>query len=83
MNGSSKTQKNGSLHNNARQQDDQHKTALSELLEKKYDVSDLSELDGFMKNLLVRDLKGRLGASPKQIARLMRMSIADVLQALS
>ena len=58
-------------------------SALSELLEKKYDVSDLSELDGFMKNLLVRDLKGRLGASPKQIARLMRMSIADVLQALS
>ena len=57
--------------------------ALSELLEKKYDVSDVSELDDFMRKGLVRDLKGRFGASPKQIARLMKLSVVDVLRYLS
>ena len=57
--------------------------ALSELLEKKYDVTDVTGLDDFMKRGLVRDLKGRFSASPKQIARLMKLTVADVLKYLS
>lgn len=56
--------------------------AMGELLDKKYDVSDVSELDGFLRSHLVRDLKSRFGAPTQQLARVVGMSLKEVLRCL-
>ena len=58
------------------------KAAVAELLEKKYSVADVSELDDFLKAHLVRDLKSRFGASTQQLARVVGMTLREVLRCL-
>ena len=57
-------------------------TALVELLEKKYGVDSLGQLDYIMMKSLVRDIKVRFTSSSKQIARIVRLSINDVMRML-
>lgn len=56
--------------------------AMGELLDKKYGVSDVCELDGFLRSHLVRDLKSRFGAPTQQLARVVGMSLKEVLRCL-
>ena len=58
------------------------KAAMGELLEKKYLVSDVSELDDFLRSHLVRDLKQRFGAPTQQLARVIGMRLSEVLRCL-
>lgn len=58
------------------------KAAMVELLEKKYLVSDVSELDDFLRSHLVRDLKQRFGAPTQQLARVIGMRLSEVLRCL-
>ena len=57
-------------------------SALDEILEKKYGVSSLGQLDFTMKKNLVKDMKVRFTASSKQIARIVGLSINDVMRML-
>lgn len=54
-------------------------SAMKELLEKKYDVLSLEGADDFLRRNIVKDLKGRFSASTKQIARVMGISVKEVL----
>ena len=58
------------------------KAAMGELLEKKYLVSDVCELDDFLRSHLVRDLKQRFGAPTQQLARVIEMRLSEVLRCL-
>ena len=57
-------------------------TALVELLEKKYGVDSLGQLDCIMMKSLVRDIKVRFTSSSKQIARIVRLPINEVMRLL-
>lgn len=54
--------------------------AMKELLDKKYGVADVADLDDFLMRSLLRDLKGRFSASAKQLARVVRVPVKDVLK---
>lgn len=56
--------------------------AMGELLDKKYGVSEVGDLDGFLRSHLVRDLKSRFGAPTQQLARVVGMSLKEVLRCL-
>jgi hypothetical protein len=56
--------------------------AMDELLDKKYGVSEVGDLDGFLRSHLVRDLKSRFGAPTQQLARVVGMSLKEVLRCL-
>ena len=58
------------------------KMALSELLEKKYEVSHVGQMDDFLKKHMLRDLKSRFGTPVQQLARVVEMSVSDVLRLL-
>lgn len=58
------------------------RAAMIELLEKKYLVTDVSELDDFLKSHLVRDLKSRFASPTQQLARIVGMTIQEVLKRL-
>ena len=57
-------------------------TALAEILEKKYGVYSLEQLDRTLLKNLIRDLKVRFTASSKQIARIVGVPINDVVTML-
>lgn len=71
-----------SVNENITFSDDVIRSALNELLEKKYDAPSLNELDDFLRKNLLKDLRGRFSASPKQLARVSFMSISDVIRYL-
>ena len=54
--------------------------AMKELLDKKYGIADVADLDDFLMRSLLRDLKGRFSASAKQLARVVRVPVKDVLK---
>lgn len=57
-------------------------SALMEMLEKKYGVCALSQLDNMMMKNLIRDIKVRFTASAKQIARIVGLPVKDVVSML-
>lgn len=58
------------------------RSALNELLEKKYDVADIADLDEFMTKHLLRDLRSRFTASHKQLARVVGLKVDQVMRYL-
>jgi REP element-mobilizing transposase RayT len=58
-------------------------SALNELLEKKYAVAHVSELNDFLKTNLLKDLKSRFSASSKQLARVLGMNISDIIRLMT
>lgn len=62
--------------------DDVLKTAMVELLEKKYIAAEVCELDDFLRSHLVRDLRQRFGAPTQQLARVVGLSLSEVLRCL-
>lgn len=58
------------------------RAAMDELLKKKYLVADVRDLDEFLKSHLVRDLKTRFGAPSQQLARVVGMTLREVLRRL-
>jgi hypothetical protein len=52
------------------------------LLEKKYDVGNVADLDEFMTKHLLRDLRGRFTASHKQLARVVGLKVDEVMKYL-
>ena len=57
-------------------------SAVGELLEKKYSVESISELDEFLKRNMLKDLKYRFSSSSKQLARVTGMTVSDVVRLL-
>lgn len=57
-------------------------SALNEVLQKKYGVGSISELDDFLKTNLVKDMKVRFSASSKQLARVLGMNVSDIIRSL-
>ena len=55
---------------------------MRELLEKKFDVDSIDELDDFLKKNILKDLKSRFSASSKQLARISGLSINEVIRYL-
>jgi hypothetical protein len=58
------------------------RSALKDLLDKKYEVAEVTDLDGFMIKHLLRDLRSRFTASSKQLARVVGLKLDDVLKYL-
>ena len=58
------------------------RSALKELLEKKYDVGSVADLDEFMTKHLLRDLRVRFTASHKQLARVLGLKLDEVMRYL-
>lgn len=56
--------------------------AMRELLEKKFDVDSINELDDFLKKNILKDLKSRFSASSKQLARISGLSVNEVIRYL-
>ena len=71
-----------SVNENITFSDEMIRSALNELLEKKYGAGSLDELDDFLRKNLLKDLRGRFSASPKQLARVSFISISDVIRYL-
>lgn len=71
-----------SINENITFSDEMIRSALNELLEKKYGATSLGELDDFLRKNLLKDLRGRFSASPKQLARVSFISISDVIRYL-
>ena len=57
-------------------------SAINELLDKKFSVSSVSELDEFLRRNLIKDLKNRFSASSKQLARVTGMTVKEVIHLL-
>jgi hypothetical protein len=57
-------------------------SALNELLQKKYGVGSIDDLNDFLKANLVKDMKVRFSASSKQLARVLGMNISDIIRSL-
>lgn len=57
-------------------------TALVEILEKKYGVYSISQLDNVLLKNLIKDIKSRFTASSKQIARIVGIPINDIMRML-
>ena len=57
-------------------------SSMNELLEKKYGVSSIMNMDDFLRKNLVKDLKVRFSASSKQIARITGLPISNVIKFL-
>lgn len=58
-------------------------SGLQEILNKKYDLAELTELNDSMKRDVMMLLKRQFNCSPKQLARIMKMSLNDVAVYLS
>ena len=71
-----------SLNENIVFKDEILRLAVKELLEKKYEVGKVTDLDGFMIKHLLRDLRSRFTASSKQLARVVGLKLDDVLKYL-
>ena len=56
------------------------KSAMDELLDKKYSVSSISELDDFLKKNIIKDLRSRFSASSKQLSRITGITISDIIR---
>ena len=56
---------------------------LQEIIRKKYEVTELEELNGTLKKEVLLLLKRQFNCSPKQLARIMRMSLKEVNSILS
>lgn len=57
-------------------------SAVGELLDKKYSVGSISEMDEFLKRNMLKDLKHRFSSSSKQLARVTGMTISEVVRLL-
>ena len=57
-------------------------SAIDELLDKKYSVESISDLDEYLKRNMLKDLKHRFSSSSKQLARVTRMTISEVVRLL-
>ena len=62
--------------------DEMLQAAMAELLDKKFGVSNVNELDDFLKKNMIKELRSRFSASAKQLARVTFMSVSDVLRYL-
>lgn len=58
------------------------RSSMNELLEKKFGISSVSELDEFLLKNLIKDLKVRFSASSKQLARITGVGISDIIKYL-
>ena len=58
------------------------RAAMAELLDKKYMVADVGQLNSFLLSHLLRDLKSRFGAPTQQLARVVGVSLSEVLRSL-
>lgn len=58
-------------------------TGLKEIISKKYEVTELEELNEVLKKEVMLLLKRQFNCSPKQLARTMQMSLKDVNSILS
>ena len=58
------------------------RAAMTELLDKKYLVADVGQLNSFLLSHLLRDLKSRFGAPTQQLARVVGLSLSEVLRCL-
>ena len=56
---------------------------LREIMRKKYEVTELEELNDILKKEVLLLLKRQFNCSPKQLARTMQMSLKDVNSMLS
>ena len=57
-------------------------SALKEILDIKYGVSSFTDLNDFLKKNLLKDMKSRFTASSKQLARVIGLSVSDVIRYL-
>lgn len=57
-------------------------SALKEILNNKYGVTSVSELDDFLKKNLIKDMKSRFTASSRQLARVVGLSVNDIIRYL-
>lgn len=57
-------------------------SALREILDIKYGVSSFTDLNEFLKKNLLKDMKSRFTASSKQLARVIGLSVSDVIRYL-
>ena len=58
------------------------RSSMNELLEKKFGMSSVSELNEFLLKNLIKDLKVRFSASSKQLARITGVAISDIIKYL-
>lgn len=58
------------------------RSSMNELLEKKFGISSVSELDEFLLKNLIKDLKVRFSASSKQLARITGVGVSDIIKYL-
>ena len=56
--------------------------SMKELLEKKYGVESIGEMDEFLRKNIVKDIRGRFSASSKQISRVTGIPVADIIRYL-
>ena len=57
-------------------------SAIKELLDKKYSVESISDLDEFLKRNMIKDLKHRFSSSSKQLARVTGMTVSEIVRLL-
>ena len=57
-------------------------SSMNELLEKKFGMSSVSELNEFLLKNLIKDLKIRFSASSKQLARITGVAVSDIIKYL-
>lgn len=56
--------------------------SMNEILDKKYGIESISEMDEFLRKNLVRELRVRFSAPSKQISRVTGIQVADIIRYL-
>lgn len=67
-------------HDNITFSDPVIRATMVELLEKKYAVKSVRELNEFLLKNLIRELRGRFGSPVQQLARIMELTVSEIVR---